>query len=102
MNPWWNRVAVAFVVLATITWLDPRTEINTLIRSAATNAIAVEAGTCLRHDATRCIVKPNRRHLAADLSTEPNDDYLAADLSVELKYGYPADDLSVQLEDSYF
>jgi hypothetical protein len=102
MNPWWNRVAVAFVVLATITWLDPPAGINALIRSVANNPIAVEAGTCPRHDATRCIVKPQDRHLAADLSMEPNDGYLAADLSGELKYGYPADDLSVQLEDFYF
>jgi hypothetical protein len=95
-------VAVAFVVLATITWLGPRDEISALIRSAGTNPAAVEAGVCPRHDATRCTVEPHHRSLEADLSVEPKDGYLAADLSVELKYGYPADDLSVQLEDSYF
>jgi hypothetical protein len=83
-----------------ITWLGPRDEISALIRSA--NPAAVEGGICPRHDATRCIVEPHHRSLAADLSVEPKDGYLAADLSVELKYGYPADDLSVLLEDSYF
>ena len=103
VNPCWNRVAVGFVVLATITWLGLRDEISALIRSAGTNPAAAEAGICPRHDATRCTVEPHHRSsLAADLSVEPKDSYLAADLSVELKYGYPADDLSVQLEESYF
>jgi hypothetical protein len=85
MNPCWNRVAVAFVVVATITWLGPRDEMNALTRLAGANTVSI----CPRHNSTRCTVQPEHRNLSADLS-------------VELKYGYPADDLSVQLEDSYF